>query len=450
MPIYKIGEALTPDTGINECNVLTIFPMGLQCITTEPSSITSVDGQIFLNITGGTPPYNVIWDNNNTSPLLINLPFGSYTATVVDSFGDYTASTTCVLSLPSPTPTSTPLITPTPSSVYYEYCLTIIQGNIYTRRHFNPYGVENGKPSWLSDDNNYKVFWNNTISKWEYKAVTYSGAPFIVNSTLSIPPINNWQFLGQPSGQISGNLGICSTGTPLSMNVQVNNPIYGSDGSIIITPIGGTTPYQYSLNNGLTYQNSPIFTNLNGGSFNLVLKDASGATFNSIATLIAPPPPTVYTVLLNTSTQIITNTSSQLVQIYTTNISVNPQLPSGATITMNLQHLNSFSASPTTVISSATSISTLYKNSSPYLPTSGLTGFTTSNPLPNCIASTVHVKNQIDNWNAITLSRSDTMYIYTITTVNKYGNDNCYIGAATDTFSKNTLSISGCTNCVVQ
>lgn len=450
MPIYRIGESLTPDTGVNECNVLTIFPMGVECITTEPSNLFAVDGQVFLNITGGTPPYNVIWNNNNTSPLLINLPYGSYTATITDSFGDYTATTTCVLSIPSPTPTSTPLVTPTPSSIYYEFCLTLIQGSNYTRRHFNPYGIENGKPRWISDDNNYKVFWNTSISKWEYKSLSYSGVPFIINSTLSIPPISNWQFLGQPAGQISGNLGLCITGTPLSMNVQVNNPIYGTDGSIIITPIGGSPPYEYSLNNGLTYQNSPIFTNLNGGSYNLVLRDLSGATSNSLATLISPPPPTVYNLVLNTTSQIITNTSSQLVQIYTTNISVNPQLPSGATITMNLQHLNSFSASPNNLITSATSISTLYKNAVPTFPISGITGFTTTNPLPNCINSTVNVKNQIDNWNSVTIARNDTMYIYTITTVNKYGNNPCYIGAATDTFSKNTLSISGCTNCVVQ
>lgn len=451
MPIYRIGESLTPDTGINECNVLTIFPMGLECITTPPSGLQSVDGQIFLNITGGTPPYNVIWDNNNTSPLLINLPYGSYTATVVDSFGDYTATTTCVLSIPSPTPTATPMVTPTPSSIYYEFCLTLIQGNTYTRRHFNPYGVENGKPSWISDDTNYKVFWNNNINKWEYKAVTFSGTPFIVNSTLSIPPISNWQFLGQPAGQISGNLGVCATGTPLSMTVQVNNPIYGSDGSIVITPIGGVSPYLYSNTNGLTYQNSPIFTGLNGGTYNMVIQDYSGSTYLITSTLTTPPPPTVYTITLNTSSQVISNTATQLVQIYTTNISVNPQLPSGATITMNLQHLNSFSASPTNNISSATCVSTLYKNSTPYsATTTATTSNTVSNPLPNCLANTVYITNNVDNWNSVTLTRSDTMYIYTISSVYKNGNDSCYIGLANDTFSKNTLSISGCTNCAAQ
>ena len=451
MPIYRIGESLTQDTGINECNVLTIFPLGCECINTPPSSIQAIDGQIFLNVTGGTPPYTILWNNNNTSPLLVNLPYGSYTATVIDSFGDYTATTTCVLSVPSPTPTSTPSVTPTPSSVYYDFCLTFIQGNSYTRRHFNPYGTENNKPSWISDDSNYKIYWNTSINKWEQKALTYSGTPFVVNASPVVPPISNWNYLGQPATQVTGNLGLCATGTPLSMSVQVNNPIYGSDGSIVITPIGGVSPYQYSINNGLTFQNSPIFTGLNSGTYNCVIKDFNNSTFTIVSTLVAPPPPTIYTVVVNTSSQIISNTATQQVKVYTTNISVNPQLPSGATITMNLQHLNSFSASPTNSISSATCVSTLYKNASPFsATTTGTTNSTTTNTLPNCLANTVYITNNVDNWNSVTLTRNDTMYIYTISTVYKNGNDPCYIGAANDTFSKNSLTISGCTNCAVQ
>lgn len=453
MPIYRLGESLTPETGVNECNVLTIFPMGLECITTLPTNLTSVDGQIFLKITGGTPPYNVSWNNNNTQPLLVNLPYGSYTATVIDSFGDYTASTTCVLGIPSPTPTSTPLVTPTPSSIYFNFCITLIQGSTYIRKHFNPYGVQNNKPRWISNDSSSVVYWNSSINKWEYKLLSYSGTPFIINSNPSVPPLSNWQYVGQPLTQVSANLGLCTSGTPLTMSVQVNNPIYGNDGSIVITPIGGSSPYQYSLNNGLTYQNGPIFTALNGGVYNLRITDVSGATFTTSATLITPPPPTLYTVNLNTSSQIISETPTTLIKTYTTNISVSPQLPSGATITMNLQHLNSFSGSPTSGITYATSVSSLYKNAVPNSPTTSTinTILPNSNPLPNCATTTVYRTNKSENWSSITITKDDTMYIYTITTVYKPVNQpSCFIGAAADTYSKNNLTISGCSNCVVQ
>lgn len=455
MAIYSLGESIGADTGINQCNVLTIFPMGVQCVVDNPSSIQAVDGSVFLNITGGTPPYNIMWDNNNTSPFLEFLPLGSYTATVVDNFGDYTATTTCILQLPSPTPTPIPSPTPTPSSVYYDFCINITQNNIITRTHFTNNGVVNNKPSWISDDSLYVVNWNTSIGKWEYKLVTYSGTPFVVNSNPSVPPINNWQYLGA-NASVVGNTGYCTTGTPLSMSVQPNSPIYGGDGSIIITPYGGYvtsgTPYQYSINNGLSYQNSPMFTNLIGGTFNVVILDSSGTTFTQTVTLPTPPPPNIYTVNLNTSSQTIVNTSTILTKTYTTNISVSPQLPSGTTITLNLQHVNLFNASPTPDIASATTISTLYKNSTPYTATTNsTTTATTLSTLAGCQANPLYNKTYIDNWSSVTITRTDSLYIYTITSVYKNDVNNCYVGQASDTFNKSALTISGnCVNCVAQ
>jgi len=463
MAIYSLGEPIGADTGINQCNVLTIFPMGVQCVVKNPNSIQAVDGEVFLNITGGTPPYTVMWDNNNTSPLLMNLPLGSYTATVVDNFGDYTATTTCILELPSPTPTPIPSPTPTPSSVYYDFCINITQNSeaqsnpfainnpIITRTHFTNNGVVNNKPSWISDDSLYVVNWNISIGKWEYRLVTYSGTPFIVNSNPSIPPINNWQYFGG-NASVVGNTGYCTTGTPLSMTVLPNSPIYGGDGSVVITPFGGVPPRQYSITNGLTYQNSPIFTSLNGGTYNLVILDASGTTFTQTVTLITPPPPTVYTVNLNTSSQTIINTNTVLTKTYTTNISVSPQLPSGTTITLNLQHVNLFNASPTPDIASATTTSTLYKNSIPYTATTtSTTTATTLSTLANCQANPLYNKTYIDNWSSVTITRTDSLYIYTVTSVYKNGSNVCYVGQASDTFNKSALTISGnCVNCVAQ
>ena len=470
MAIYSLGEPIGADAGINQCNVLTIFPMGLQCVVTNPSSIQAIDGDVFLNITGGTPPYNVMWDNNNTGPFLDSLTLGSYTATVVDNFGDYTATTTCILQLPSPTPTPIPSPTPTPSSVYYDFCINITQNpeaqsnpfainNTITRTHFTNNGVVNNKPSWISDDSLYVVNWNTSIGKWEYKLVTYSGTPFVVNSNPSVPPINNWQYLGA-NASVVGNTGYCTTGTPLSMLVQPNSPIYGGDGSIIITPYGGYvtsgTPYQYSINNGLSYQNSPMFTNLIGGTYNVVILDASGTTFTQTVTLITPPPPNIYTVNLNTTSQIQVNTNLILTKTYTTNISVSPQLPSGTTITLNLQHINLFKASPTPNIASATTISTLYKNNIAYTATTNsTTTATTSSTKAGCNNLTppvlVYNKTYIDNWSSVTITRTDTLSIYTVTSVYKNNSDNCYIGEASDTFNKSALTISGnCVNCVAQ
>ena len=456
MAIYSLGEPIGADEGINQCNVLTIFPMGLQCIVTGTTGIQAIDGAIYLNITGGTPPYNVMWDNNNTGPYLEFLTLGSYTATVIDNFGDYTATTTCILQLPSPTPTLIPSPTPTPSSVYYNFCINITQNNTVTRTHFTNNGVVNNKPSWISDDNLYVVNWNTSIAKWVYKLVTYTGTSFnVVNSNPSVPPINNWQYFGG-NASVTGNIGYCTTGTPLSMSVVTNSPIYGGDGSIYITPNGGVAPYKYSITNGLTYQNAQFFTGLNGGTYNVVISGSNLTTYSQIVTLITPPPPTFYTVNLNTSSLTLVNTNTILTKAYNTNISVSPQLPSGTTITLNLQHVNLFKASPTPNIASATTTSILYKNNTPYTATTNST--TTATTLSTKVGCNnlnppvlVYNKTYIENWSSVTITRTDSLSIYTVTSVYKNNSDNCYIGEASDTFNKSALTISGnCVNCVAQ
>jgi hypothetical protein len=141
---------------------------------------------------------------------------------------------------------------------------------------------------------------------------------------------------------------------------------------------------------------------------------------------------------------------------YTTNISVSPQLPSGTTITLNLQHVNLFKASPTPNIASATTVSTLYKNSVPYTATTNsTTTATTLSTKAGCNNLTppviVYNKTYLDNWSSVTITRTDSLSIYTVTSVYKNNSDNCYIGEASDDFNKSALTISGnCVNCVAQ
>ena len=76
----------------NQCDPITIFPLGVECNSTNPTNTTTSNGIISLIITGGTPPYTVTWDNGSGGPYLQNLSFGSYTSTVTDYYGDFTAN----------------------------------------------------------------------------------------------------------------------------------------------------------------------------------------------------------------------------------------------------------------------------------------------------------------------------------------------------------------------
>ena len=119
----------------NECGVITIFPMNIECVSISPSTTESNDGRVSVSITGGTPPYKYTWEGDNIgndshAPAIDNVSIGDYTVTVVDYWGDFTATTTCTLTAytdcnfsgtvseftpPTPTPTKTP--TPTPTSI---------------------------------------------------------------------------------------------------------------------------------------------------------------------------------------------------------------------------------------------------------------------------------------------------------------------------------------------
>ena len=117
----------------NECGVITIFPMTLECVSISPSNTSSYDGFVSVSITGGTPPYKYTWSGanigvKNRAPAIDDVSVGDYTVEVVDYWGDFTSTITCTLTaetdcnfvgiiqefiLPSPTPTKTPTQTPT-------------------------------------------------------------------------------------------------------------------------------------------------------------------------------------------------------------------------------------------------------------------------------------------------------------------------------------------------
>ena len=74
---------------INECGVITIMPMLVECMSSPPSSAQSSDGEVSVIISGGTSPYTIYWSSSTNPtmgihPALHNLPNGTYAATVVD------------------------------------------------------------------------------------------------------------------------------------------------------------------------------------------------------------------------------------------------------------------------------------------------------------------------------------------------------------------------------
>jgi uncharacterized repeat protein (TIGR01451 family) len=67
--------------------VSTQSPFNVSSNITNASCIFTADGQITLNITGGTPPYNISWNTGATGLTINSLVKGDYYATISDANG---------------------------------------------------------------------------------------------------------------------------------------------------------------------------------------------------------------------------------------------------------------------------------------------------------------------------------------------------------------------------
>jgi len=63
----------------------------------------------------------------------------------------------------------------------------------------------------------------------------------------------------------------------------------GADGSITASQTGGVAPFEYSINGGSTWQNSPTFSGLSGGVYNVLVKDFNNCQDNVSVTIIEKP-----------------------------------------------------------------------------------------------------------------------------------------------------------------
>jgi hypothetical protein len=233
---------------VNDCNVLTIYPLDVQCVVTNVTGKqTESNGAITLDIVGGTPPYVVRWVYPSgairvSGPNINNLSVGVYTATVTDYFGDYQFTTSCQVFGPTPTTTTTTTLPPIPSYETNVFCMTVTRGRASIQElTFQLNDKINGVDSWTTAINtippiyNEGIFYDTSFSPspipWSLSATSVSSlnSPQLLNGQWpswqilnygSNPPnFQNWQVISsQPGVTVTTALGACSNYLLLTIN----------------------------------------------------------------------------------------------------------------------------------------------------------------------------------------------------------------------------------------
>ena len=441
-PTPTITPSNTPVfVGKNECEVFTLFNMGVSCsVLKQPSTATSFDGILTLRVTGGTSPYSFYWSNGQRVQTLVNIAQGTYPVTVVDYYGDYTANTFCNVFGPTPSITPSPTVTPsrTPAPIYPNLCfLAYNTNNVVGPSTFIQNGTHNARPKWTNSANQ-NIVWRGT--RWELVTSDLStpvnpvGGGIFGSVTTTLPPTSNWQlFGGTQTYTINVTSGSCPAVTPLQVNVTTQNSTCNGqtncDGSINISARFGTAPYEYSINNGTSWQTSPIFNNLCPGTYLVRVRDSASGNYSQSAQIGFVGTPQTYQINVVTQPQLTSEVSANGVSTKTTYFTVTstPTLPAGIVLQFTL---TTSSTKTYNGPGSGDIIDNFTILQNGVLKTPSTTNSTTVNSTrPNCNPETQQVVTETDQYtlelsNTSTVSGSTTS-VLTITNGQVGAQSNC-------------------------
>jgi hypothetical protein len=248
---------------VNECGIITIHPMTIQCFPTAPTTLKE-KGSLTIVINGGTPPYTVRLINprgnrlgnyytvNSNSITIPNLSPGTYFIEVRDQFGDFQQLINCTVPPPTPTPTPTPTVTLPENSInFFEYtfCMQLIFLNKETQlnetifcnfRVFSFTLINNiPTPNWISSSQNEIIYFDTTFNYWRLSASTSSNLVTTYLGPYYSPSIwnaNDWFILSNV-----GSSTVYPYSTPWSSNRNLNTTYngYTFDG---VNPIRASRP----------------------------------------------------------------------------------------------------------------------------------------------------------------------------------------------------------------
>ncbi len=200
------------------------------------------DGSVYLDISGGSTPYAILWNTGSTSDTITGLPAGTYTATVTDANG---CSDTAQIILDEPTALN---VSGSVDANVLCFGDSTGEATVNVTGGVSPYSY-----AWSAGQTTASV--NNLTAGSHTVVVTdANGCQDSIDVTITQP------------------VSALTAGTTSTVGVTCRGDI---DGSASASASGGTPPYSYAWSNGMTGSN--IF-GLAGGDYILTVTDANGCT----------------------------------------------------------------------------------------------------------------------------------------------------------------------------
>lgn len=251
-----------------------------------------------ISVTGvtGQPPFTYLWDTGASGSTITGLTAGGYSVTVTDGYGCQLSKGETVVNVSQlgfGTFTSTP-------------------------------------PSCFTADGTISLTVTGGTAPYYYSAST-GDVLISYSQTYTISGLSSgaYGFLVTDAGlcQLNVSTSITSVNSMSSVSVNTTNSSCSSvDGEILISVVGGVTPYTYTLvspGGGTTNisgsQTAQLFSNLSSGTYTVAVSDSSGCAYMEEANIIAENKYTISTQVSGTtcggsngSVTIFTTTGSTL------------------------------------------------------------------------------------------------------------------------------------------
>lgn len=233
-----------------------------------------------ISITGitGQPPFSYLWNNGQTGTTVTGLTSGGYSVTVTDGYG-------CSLS----------------------------KGETVVDVNRLGFGIFTSlPPNCFAADGSISLTITGGTAPYYYSAST-GDVLISYSQTYSISGLSSgaYGFSVTDAGlcQILVGTSITSVNSMSSVSVNTTNSTCSSvDGEILISVVGGVTPYTYTLvspggaiTNISGTQTAQLFSNLSSGTYSVAVSDSSGCAYIDEVTIIAENKYTISTQVTGTT-----------------------------------------------------------------------------------------------------------------------------------------------------